>query len=259
MAVASSSSIYFTGALRARMNLQLSNSRMKLFASLCDGPSSLYAKQSAAKSWALLMRTAGVADVPGRFELPIPDDVEKEMLPWIRQQGRYIALNLDGSVWERSIPLDNARILVSSLHERSGLPIVIPYGPAGREKAEALAREFAYVSLYPGSRSVLHSAVIIKHAQLLVSPDTAAVHIASAYDKPTLALYGKTDPVWLPQASIQKVNFLSDPLPKVAVADCLFGFDALLVRCEQARGAEVRLAGSHTFVHEVEPIEQYAG
>lgn len=231
MAVASSPSIYFTGTLRARMNLQLSNSTMKLFAPLCAEPSRLYASKSAPKSWASLMRTAGIADVPGKFELPIPQPVEQQMLPWIKQHVNYIALNLDGSVAERTISEHKARELISELHRLTGLKVVIPFSPAGRAKAAKLAAEFSHVSLYPESSSILHSATIIKHASLVISPDTAAIHIASAYDRPTLALYGKTDPVWLPQSTIQQVNFIQCPLPSASIADYLAGFEALFSQC----------------------------
>jgi ADP-heptose:LPS heptosyltransferase len=217
----SSPSIYFVGTLRARMNLQLSGSRMKLYAPLCNIHAPHYLEDSPPQNWASLMRDAGIAEVPGRFELPVPAAVEKEVKPWLDTLGPYLVFNLDGSVRERQISLAKAREMIPEIHRNQGLAIVIPFDPAGRAKAEALAEEFPYVHAYPGEPSILRTAVMIKHAGLLISPNTAAIHIASAYDIPTLGLYHRLEPVWRPRASANVVALIKGPLAELPLSQCM--------------------------------------
>ncbi|MGY6563442.1 MAG: glycosyltransferase family 9 protein [Halomonadaceae bacterium] len=223
----SSPSIYFVGTLRARMNLQLSGSRMKLYAPLCNIHAPHYLEASPPQNWASLMRDAGVAEVPGRFELPVPATVANEVKPWLDTLGAYLVFNLDGSVRERQISLAKAKEMLPEIHRAQGLAIVVPFDSAGRAKAEALAEAFPYVHAYPGEPSILRTAEMIKHAQLLISPDTSAIHIASAYDIPTLGLYHRLEPVWRPRASANVVTLVEGPLTDLPLSQCLNALNEL--------------------------------
>lgn len=227
-ALISSPAIVFTGTLRARMNLQLSGSRMKLFAPYCNRLAEKYHDASPPQNWARLMQEAGVAEVAARFELPIPPAVENEVKPWLDSLGPYLVFNLDGSIAERQVALSKAREMIPAIYHALGLVIVIPYDPAGRRKAEALAAEFPYVHVYPGQPTILHSATMIKHAKMLISPNTAAIHIASAYDVPTLGLYHRLEPVWQPRASIHEVAVVKGPLGEVPLTQYLNALDKLI-------------------------------
>jgi ADP-heptose:LPS heptosyltransferase len=226
-ALASSPSIYFVGTLKARMNLQLSGSRMKLYASPCNALAPGYLNASPPQNWALLMRDMGIAEVPARFELPVPTAVESEMQPWLESLGRYLVFNLDGSIPDRQVPLAKAREMIPEIHRALGLPIVIPFDPAGRAKAEALSSLFPYVHAYHGEPSILRTAAMIKHAHLLISPDTSAIHIASAYDVPTLGLYHRLEPVWRPRASASVVTLVKGPLADTPLSQCLSALNEL--------------------------------
>ena len=197
---ASSPAIHFVGTLKARMNLQLSSSTMRAYAPFCNEVTTELPTTPLPGSWSRLMARAGIADVPARYELPIATEVEEEVIALTAELGRYVAFNLDGSIPERSIPLDQARRLSSILHRSSQLPVVIPCAPGGEPKALELAASMPYVHVVPTARTIPHSAAIIKHAELLVSPDTAAIHMASAFDRPTLGIYLTEPSVWRPLA-----------------------------------------------------------
>lgn len=198
---ASSPAIHFVGTLKARMNLQLSSSTMRAYAPLCNEVTTELPTTPLPGSWSRLMARAGIADVPARYELPIAAEVEEEVIALTADLGRYVAFNLDGSIPERSIPLDQARRLSSILHRSSQLPVVIPCAPGGEPKALELAATMPDVHVVPTARTVPHSAAIIKHAELLVSPDTAAIHMASAFDRPTLGIYLAEPSFWQPLAT----------------------------------------------------------
>ena len=204
-AIASSPAIYFVGTLKARMNLQVSGSRMRAYAPLGEHVRANWENIPTVQSWACLMKEAGIGKVPGRFELPIPAHVDDRVKTWADSIGNYLLFNLDGSADERRISLDKAREILPAAHEITGVPIVLPYDPQGAEKAKQLANEFPFVSIFPEGSSVLISAALVKHAAFVFSPDTAIVHIASAYNRPTIGVYLTDNKIWHPQAQIKEV------------------------------------------------------
>lgn len=69
-----------------------------------------------------------------------------------------------------------------------GLRVVITADPAESGLAAGLAGMMSGTRHYPTS-SILALLPAVRHARLVVSPDTSVVHIASAFDRPLLGLY----------------------------------------------------------------------
>ncbi|MBZ5487400.1 glycosyltransferase family 9 protein [Halomonas aquamarina] len=199
---ATSPGIYFVGKLKARMNLTYSAYNMRAFADF-DQP--ILHETSLPDLWAKLIEKAGLGNSAGHFELPIPDNIDKAVSQWTNSLGSYVLLNLDGSVDYRSISLDKAKSLIDTVYAATGLPLVIPYAPSGEQKAMQLAREFPFVHTFPGQCSLLVSAALVKHATVVFSPDTSIIHIASAYNRPTVGVYVVIDSAWQPQATLHAV------------------------------------------------------
>ncbi|WP_445005286.1 glycosyltransferase family 9 protein [Halomonas mongoliensis] len=220
-AIASSPSIYFVGTLKARMNLQVSNSKMKAFVPVSRKILDNWSNVPTVKSWAHIMESMGVAKVPGKFELPIPRKIEQEIQSWISPLGDYLLFNLDGSSEKRRISLDKARALLPAAHSAMNCPIVVPYDPRGKAKAKQLASEFDFIRTLPESTSILHSAALIKHSQVLFSPDTSLIHIASAYNIPTLGVYSTQHLTWRPQASISDIIVVNSSIDKELTEECV--------------------------------------
>jgi len=83
------------------------------------------------------------------------------------------------------------------------------------------------------SRSILEFAELIKRCDLLISPDTSAVHFASCFDIPIVALYNNVE--WnykrfAPLSTKQKVFISDSPLSieSIDVEDVLKGVNALV-------------------------------
>lgn len=199
---ATSPSIYFVGKLKARMNLTYSAYNMRAFA---DFGQPITFGTTLADRWAKLAKIAGLGSVEGKFELPIPNDIDKAVSQWTNLIGPYVLFNLDGSVDYRSISLHKAKVLIETVYSTTGLPVVIPYAPNGQQKAEHLAQTLSFVYTFPGQCSLLTSAALVKHAAVVFSPDTAIIHIASAYDRPTVGVYVAIDKAWQPQATLNEV------------------------------------------------------
>lgn len=107
----------------------------------------------------------------------------------IRQPYAVVA---PGTVWEtKRYPVEMMVEVVRKITYRFENVVVI-----GGEKDLELVREFNVpdekVILAIGSLPIMSSAEIIKRASLLIANDSAPIHIASAFDVPTVAIFGPT-------------------------------------------------------------------
>lgn len=77
---------------------------------------------------------------------------------------------------------------------RRGYQVVLPWGSAGeRERAQALAAGQAG-TVVPPRMSLAEVAGLLARSVAVVSVDTGLAHLAAALGRPTLTLYGPTDP-----------------------------------------------------------------
>ncbi|ANF58929.1 hypothetical protein A5892_16850 [Halotalea alkalilenta] len=230
-----SSAVYFVGTLKARMNLQFSGSKMKCYLpKVSDRALAMYAsEESVPRCWAALMSDAGVGEMAGRFELPIPLEIERQVSQALEPLGRYIALNLDGGDDERKLTLEKGGEICQILIERYSLPVVLIASPAGEAKAAALAARFPTATLPELPRSIHHSGAIVKGAELLVSPDTSVVHVASAYDRPVVAFYSKQLGLWLPQSTRQSVVVKPGDVNALSAAELIAALDDIDASAEE--------------------------
>jgi len=74
-------------------------------------------------------------------------------------------------------------------------PMVLIGGEAEFEMGERLASAYPEKVLnMAGKCSLAQSALLIKNAKLVITPDTGMMHIAAAFDKPILSIWGNTVP-----------------------------------------------------------------
>ena len=87
------------------------------------------------------------------------------------------------------------------------LPIVLLGGPAERDSGAWLAARLGEaVHNYCGSLDLHASARLIRDAQRVITHDTGMMHIAAAFNKPIVSVWGNTVPAlgmtpWLPRAA----------------------------------------------------------
>lgn len=191
----------FVGTLRARCNLQLAGPVLRCYAPLAGGARSLHEQGGARPHcWAALMREAGIADVPGGYEFPLAADDERRVRRSVEALGPYVALNLDGSHPARQLSVSQGQCLCELLWQVHGLPVLMVFGPDGEKKARQLAAATPVARILPMAVSLPHSAAIVKHAALVITPDTAVLHMASAWNRPTLGLFARPQRRWRPLA-----------------------------------------------------------
>ncbi len=80
------------------------------------------------------------------------------------------------------------------LFEKFDYPVYLIGGPEDETNGKHLAEKFDHVINLCGRLSVFDSAYLMKHAQCVISNDTGMMHIASAFNKPIISLWGQTTP-----------------------------------------------------------------
>lgn len=98
-----------------------------------------------------------------------------------------------------------ARLVATQLDSR----VLVTCGPAeveGARRIAELADHSGVVSLADEPISIELTKSCIQRSQLVVSTDSGPRHIAAAFSKPTLALFGSTDPRWSANYNPQEVQ-----------------------------------------------------
>jgi len=113
-------------------------------------------------------------------------------LPFKIPAGRIVALNPGSSSAVRRWPPADFAFLAKGLVSHGLVPALIG-APSDREIcAEVQARSTVKIANFCGKTSVPELAFFLTHADLLVSNDTGAIHIAAAVGCRTLSLFGST-------------------------------------------------------------------
>ncbi|HBA89091.1 MAG TPA: glycosyltransferase family 9 protein [Geobacter sp.] len=116
----------------------------------------------------------------------------------------FVAIFPGSSVAEKEWGAENYRLLASAL-VAAGIAVVIVGGADTREAGDRIAGGGVALNL-AGQGSLATSAAVIGAAKLLVSGDSGLLHIAAGLGKPTVSLFGPSDPVkWAPKGEGHQV------------------------------------------------------
>lgn len=111
---------------------------------------------------------------------------------WKLEKGGYILMT-PSSVWEtKRMPAEKFREVGIALSEKTGMPVVLAGGKGDLDLCEEVGKGFA-LNL-AGKTSLPEMSYLTAGAALLVTNDSSPIHFASAFDIPTLAVFGATVP-----------------------------------------------------------------
>ncbi|WMW79261.1 lipopolysaccharide heptosyltransferase I [Undibacterium cyanobacteriorum] len=164
------------------------------------------------------------------YELKTPASFglqKQDLTPAWMPQGPYVvffhATAGESKKWARNNWIKTARDL-----QVTGLPILLPWGnDAEKQEAEAMAAQMSNATVLP-KLSMQEATVLAQRAALVIGVDTGLVHIAAAYETPTIELYcdsprWKTEGNWSP-----KIINLGDKGMPPSVAEVEIAFEKLL-------------------------------
>lgn len=102
----------------------------------------------------------------------------------------FVALVVGGSYFTKKIPLNK----LSEICKNSKLPIIVLGGKEDKPVGDELQNQFPQLINTCGQYTINQSASIIEQAEWVVSSDTGLMHIAAAYNKKIISLWGNTIP-----------------------------------------------------------------
>lgn len=152
--------------------------------------------------------------------------VEDERLAASLQQGFY-AVVIGGNYFTKQLPSEKVREVIALLDRR----VVLLGGKEDAERGAAIAEGFGEkVWNACGKLSLDQSARLVENSQAVLTNDTGMMHIAAAYQKPIVSVWGNTVPElgmypYLPQnpervVIIEVKNLSCRPCSKIGFSAC---------------------------------------
>lgn len=122
----------------------------------------------------------------------IPDECKTKLedIPTGHLSG-FVACVIGGSFFTKRFPVQKWQEFV----KKSDYPLVLLGGPEDREAGEEIAKANpGKVYNACGKFSLLESADLVQRSRVVISNDTGLMHIAAAFQKPIISLWGNTAP-----------------------------------------------------------------
>ncbi len=174
------------------------------------------------------VRKFGVFNDGEGLDFFLPDDVETDqsLLP-SSIGGRFIAFAIGGKHTTKRLP--NEKII--SVIKKLPLPVALLGGHDDVQNAIKISSEFGDgVFNCCGKLSIQQSAVLVKNAAVVVTHDTGLMHIAAAFNKPIVSVWGNTVadfgmypymPKFPERSQIVEVDHLAcRPCSKIGFSEC---------------------------------------
>ncbi|HTN46654.1 MAG TPA: glycosyltransferase family 9 protein [Flavipsychrobacter sp.] len=124
------------------------------------------------------------------YFIPKEKEVTTKDLPMSHWAG-YVGCVIGGSYTTKKLPVEKWKELIAQIQ----YPILLLGGASDREEGERIAA-LDPVKIYNscGKFDLNESASLVKNAKTIVSNDTGLMHVAAAFQKPILSLWGNTSP-----------------------------------------------------------------
>lgn len=126
------------------------------------------------------------------YFVPKEEEVNQNDLPHSHALG-YIGLVIGAAHATKKLPVHKLKELCAALDH----PVVLLGGPEDRSVADEIAAVDP-VKIYNacGKFSINESADLVRKAKLIITHDTGLMHIASAFKKPVISIWGNTVPAF---------------------------------------------------------------
>lgn len=124
------------------------------------------------------------------YFIPEQDEVDAGDLPMSHQAG-YIGVVIGAALNTKKLPVEKLKELCRLINR----PVVLLGGPEDREDGDEIAA-VDRVKIYNacGKFKLNESACLVRNAKLIVTHDTGLMHIAAAFKKPVVSVWGNTVP-----------------------------------------------------------------
>ncbi|MGA2298109.1 MAG: glycosyltransferase family 9 protein [FCB group bacterium] len=174
------------------------------------------------------------------LSLPIPEENLKTAIDYysILSKKRNIILNISSRESFRKWSVENNKHLIEKIIKKyQDVRVIISSSPEDYDEAKSICPERSeQVTLFKPTQDMWDVFALIRYSDLVISPDTGIIHIASMFKKPVLGLYSSInnkDSDWdafgVPFRKILSRN--STPLSTITVDEVFEAFCNLYQEC----------------------------
>lgn len=162
------------------------------------------------------LKILGIKNIDISYDVVVSEVIKNKVEKFYKELSdkRKVILNPYGASKHKTFNEKTIRDIIEYLNDSE---IIIIYSPDKFEEIKKFEEEYQNVHTLKGSKSILESSALIKYSDLVISPDTSIVHIASAFSKKVVAIYppngGKyrvDHLVWAPKSNGVKVLFCKE-------------------------------------------------
>ena len=160
------------------------------------------------------------------YFIPKEEEISEHDLPYAQSAG-YVGLVIGGAHATTRLPVEKLSALCSQIEH----PIVLLGGPEDRSNGDLIAAGDP-VKIYNscGKYALNESADLVRKAKLIITHDTGLMHIAAAFKKPIISIWGNTVPAFgmtpyygdamIPNQVFEVKNLGCRPCSKIGYDQC---------------------------------------
>ncbi|MGZ4116675.1 MAG: glycosyltransferase family 9 protein, partial [Bacteroidia bacterium] len=158
------------------------------------------------------------------YFIPAADEVQMSSLPLSHQKG-YIGFVIGAKFYTKQLPIEK----IISICKKINKPIILLGGKEDLERATQIEKAVG-TNIYNacGKYNLNQSASLVKQATKIISHDTGLMHVAAAFKKEIISVWGNTVPAFgfspylpAPESKIVEVKNLScRPCSKIGYDKC---------------------------------------
>ena len=167
------------------------------------------------KIWLDTLNFFKVKPTSSKYDIFLSDEERnkaKEFVSKIESKIK-IGINLDGSFREKQIQPKELRQICKGIYDNyHDIKIIILTTPNKLEKTNKIISNMGFDFVVPSyaTDTILDVAALIEQLDLIITPDTSIVHVASAFDKPIVSIHENNKDsyrLWKPISTLSKTVF----------------------------------------------------
>lgn len=184
----------FINLCKARINIGLDKKEWNLFEVFLEGERDFKWNDHITARYKAYLEKLGIENPDLNYDVYIDENKKifiKNFLLTIKEK-KKVVLNPYGASSHRSFSQETLKFIAEYIAEKNAAVIII-FPPDKKNYIEDFTKKSHCKSIYfiKEAESVQDSAALIEKADLVITPDTSIVHIASAFNKRLIAVYKK--------------------------------------------------------------------
>ncbi len=144
--------------------------------------------------WLATLKPFGIKPKSNKYDLFFTDKQKKQAQSFVKQYSSkfLVGINLEGAVKGKRIHFSELRQICQGIYkEHKNIQIIILSAPDNLQSVnkKVVDMDLDYVVTSYKTDTILDVATLINQLDLIITPDTSIVHIASAFNKPIVTIH----------------------------------------------------------------------